>query len=113
MILHPMRNVYKALSLVLLLLTAQQGAVVHEISHLSGAAQVPNQAQSRADAGGTADTTCALCPAFAQAASAAFSHSFQIPLLVRTGSQLTPEPRFADIDAAVPPPRSRGPPSLS
>ena len=108
-----MRNVYKALSLFLLLLTAQQGAVVHEISHLSDADRVPNQLQSRVDAHGNADTNCALCPAFAQAASPAFSHSFQIPLLVRMESQLTPEPRFADIDAAVPPPRSRGPPSLS
>ena len=104
-----MRNVYKALSLFLLLLTAQQGAVVHELSHLSGA----EQARIRVDAGGTVDTSCALCPAFAQAAAAAFSHSFQIPLLVRMGSQLTPEPRFASVDASVPPPRSRGPPSLS
>jgi hypothetical protein len=104
-----MRNVYKALGLFLLLLTAQQGAVVHELSHLSGA----GQAQVRVDAGGTVDTTCALCPAFAQAASPAFSHSLQIPLLVRTGSQLGPELRFLVVDASVPHPRSRGPPSLS
>ena len=104
-----MRNVYKALSLFLLLLTAQQGAVVHELSHLSGT----DQARVHVDAVGTVDTSCALCPAFAQAASAALSHSFQIPLLVRMGLQLTPEPRFTDIDAPVPPPRSRGPPSLS
>ena len=104
-----MRNVYRALCLFLLLLTAQQGAVVHEISHLSGADRV----QSRVDAGGTADTSCALCPAFAQAASPTFSHSFQIPLLVRQGSQLTPEPRFVGVDASVPRPRSRGPPALS
>ena len=104
-----MRHVYKALSLFLLLLTAQQGAVVHELSHLSGA----DQSRVRVDAGGTVDTSCALCPAFAQAASPTFSHSFQIPLLVRMELQLTPEPRFADVDAPVPPPRSRGPPSLS
>ena len=104
-----MRNVYKALSLFLLLLIAQQGAVVHELSHLSGADQV----QSRVEAGGTVDTSCALCPAFAQAASPAFSHSLQIPLLVRMESQLTPEPRFVGVDASVPRPRSRGPPSLS
>jgi hypothetical protein len=104
-----MRNVYKALGLFLLLLTAQQGAVVHELSHLSGA----EQAQVRVDAGGTVDTTCALCPAFAQAASPAFSHSLQIPLLVRTGSQLSSELRFLVVDASVPQPRSRGPPSLS
>ena|ERR1700679_3833254 len=103
-----MRNVYKALSLFLLLLTAQQGAVVHELSHLSGA----DQARVRVDAGGTVETNCALCPAFAQAASPAFSHSLQIPLLARMGSQLTPEPQFVGVDASVPRPRSRGPPSL-
>ncbi len=104
-----MRNVYKALSLFLLLLTAQQGAVVHELSHLSGA----DQARARVDAGGAVDTSCALCPAFAQAASPAFSHSLQIPLLVRMESQLIAEPRFPAVDASVPRPRSRGPPSLS
>lgn len=104
-----MRNLYKALGLLLLLMTAQQGAVVHELSHLTGAAQ----AQLRIDAGGAADSTCVLCPAFAQAATPAFSHSFHIPLLVRTGSQLTPEPRFVGLDASVPRPRSRGPPSSS
>jgi hypothetical protein len=111
-----MRNVYKALSLFLLLLTAQQGAVVHELSHLSGTDRAragTDQARVRVDAGGTVDTSCALCPAFAQAASPTFSHSFQIPLLVRMGSQLTPEPRFVGVDASVPRPRSRGPPSLS
>jgi hypothetical protein len=104
-----MRNVYKALSLLLLLLIAQQGAVVHELSHLAGT----DQARVRVDAGGTVDRSCALCPAFAQAASPTFSHSFQIPLLVRMGLQLTPEPRFVGVDASVPRPRSRGPPSLS
>ena len=104
-----MRNAYKALSLFLLLLTAQQGAVVHELSHLSGI----DQARVSVDAGGTVDTSCALCPSFAQAASPTFSHSFQIPLLVRIESQLTPEPRFVGVDASVPRPRSRGPPSLS
>jgi hypothetical protein len=104
-----MRNVYKALSLFLLLLTAQQGAVVHELSHLSGA----DQTQARMDVGGVMDGSCALCPAFAQAASPAFSHSLQIPLLVRVESQLTPEPRFVAVDASVPRPRSRGPPSAS
>jgi hypothetical protein len=104
-----MSNVYKALSLFVLLLSAQQGAVVHELSHLSGA----DQAQTRVDTGGAVDATCALCPAFAQAASPAFSHSLQIPLLVRMESQLIVEPRFLPADASVPQPRSRGPPSLS
>jgi hypothetical protein len=103
-----MRNVFKALSLLLLLLTAQQGAVDHELSHVS----FTDQAGLRIDSGGAADATCALCAAFAQASSPTFSHAFKIPSLVRTPSQLTPEPRFVALNAAVPRPRSRGPPSL-
>ena len=101
-----MRNVYQVLSLFLLLLIAQQGAFVHELSHLSGADP------DHVHAGGTADTHCGLCPAFAQATAPAFGHSFHMPVLVRTALQLIPEPQFAGVDAAVPPPRSRGPPSF-
>ncbi|SRR6266851_4001490 len=104
-----MKNVYKALGLLLLLLTAQQGAVNHELSHFSPA----DQADLRIDAGGVADALCALCPAFAQAVTPTFGHSFNIPLLVRATSQFVPEPRFVAVDAAVPRPRSRGPPAFS
>jgi len=100
---------FKALGLLLLLLTAQQGAVVHELSHLTGA----GHSQIGAAAQAAADTTCELCPAFAQVITPAFSHSFHLPLLVRSESTVTPEPRFVGVDATVPRPRSRGPPSLS
>jgi hypothetical protein len=103
-----MRDVYKALGLLLLLLMAQQGAVDHELSHFSPT----DQAGLRIDSGGVADTTCALCAAFAQVVTPTFGHSFHIPLLVRTTSQLLPEPRFVAVNAGVPRPRSRGPPSL-
>jgi hypothetical protein len=104
-----MRNLYKVLGILLLLMTAQQGAVDHELSHFCSAGQV----ELRVDAGGVADTSCALCPAFAQVVTPAFSHSIHIPQLVRTASQLTPEPQFVRVDTAVPQPRSRGPPALS
>jgi hypothetical protein len=104
-----MRQVFKALGLLLLLMVAQQGAVVHELSHVSSANNVELLMQS----GGTADATCALCPAFAQVVTPAFSHSFHIPLLVRFALERVTEPRYAAIDAAVPRPRSRGPPFLS
>jgi hypothetical protein len=104
-----MRNVYKALSLLLLLLTAQQGAVNHELSHFSPA----DQADLRIDTGGVADAPCALCAVFAQVVTPTFGHSFNIPLLVRTTSQVVSELRFVAVDAAVPRPRSRGPPVLS
>jgi hypothetical protein len=99
----------KALGLLLLLLLAQQGAVEHELSHFS------HFKVAGIDAG-PSDTTqapCALCPAFAQAVTPAFSHSFHIPLLVRFALEAVSEPRHAAIDAAVPRPRSRGPPALS
>lgn len=104
-----MRQLLKSLGLLLLLLVAQQGAVVHELSHLTGAHHVELQAQ----ADGAADRTCALCPAFAQVITPAFSHSFHIPVLVRLALEPVSEPRHAAIDAAVPRPRSRGPPSSS
>jgi hypothetical protein len=105
----PLKHVYRALALVALLIAGQQGAVVHELSHLAGAQGTELQA-SASDA---ADSNCALCPLFAQAATAAFSHSFQIPSARRAGIFRVDEPLFQAVDAAVPTPRSRGPPSLS
>jgi hypothetical protein len=104
-----MRHLYRALTLVLLLITAQQGAVVHELSHISA----DHSAALSVDSGGISDGACALCPAFAQAVSPAFSHSFHIPLLVRTEAERSSEPQIGVVDTAVPTPRSRGPPSLS
>jgi hypothetical protein len=104
-----MSRVLKLLGLWLLLMTAQQGAVVHELSHLSGTGSSELQVQSD----GAVHASCALCAAFAQAVTPAFSHSFQIPLLVRVDAGPSPEPRISAIDAAVPQPRSRGPPSSS
>jgi len=104
-----MRHVFKALSLLLLLIAAQQGALVHELAHVSSAIDSDLRVQSDS----AADTACALCPAFAQVVTPAFSHSFHIPLLVRCAPEPVSEPRYRAIDAAVPRPRSRGPPSLS
>ena len=104
-----MRQVFKAAGLLLLLMVAQQGALVHELSHVSGAKRIDLQVQSD----GSADQTCALCPVYAQVVTPAFSHSFHIPLLVRFALEPVLEPQYAAIDAAVPRPRSRGPPSLS
>ena len=105
----PLKHVYRALALVALLIAGQQGAVVHELSHLAGAQGIDLQA-SASDA---TDSNCALCPLFAQAATAAFSHSFQIPSARRAGIVRVDEPLFQAVDTAVPTPRSRGPPSLS
>ena len=104
-----MSRVLKLLGLLLLLMAAQQGAVVHELSHISGAAGGELRVQSNS----AVDPSCALCPAFAQVVTPAFSHSFHIPLFVRVDAERSPEPRICAIDAAIPRPRSRGPPSSS
>lgn len=104
-----MRRVYQALCLVLLLVAAQQGAVVHELSHIAGAQGV----DLNAGPGGKAEGTCALCPVFAQVSTPTFSHSFQMPAPLRTEIERRRELRIAAADTAIPRARSRGPPSLS
>lgn len=104
-----MKRFLKPLALLLLLLLAEQGAVVHELGHFSA----ENTASLRTDAGAAVDTGCTLCLAFAQAATAPFSHQFYVPRLGRIDPQVRPEPQYSAIDAAVPRPRSRGPPSIS
>jgi hypothetical protein len=98
----------KALGLLLLLLAAQQGAVVHELSHVAKL----TGGSLHQDAGST-DSQCALCPAFAQAVAPAFSHSFHVPLLLPIRAELVAELQHVAIDAAVPQARSRGPPASS
>ena len=98
-----MRQLFRNLGLLLLLLVAQHGALVHELGHVTGGAGkvVPS---------GVLDSTCAQCPAFAQVATPAFSHAFHIFLLVRSAIEPSAVPLFAVIDTAPPQPRSRGPP---
>lgn len=89
----------------LLLMVVQQGAVVHELAHVAEMRGV-----STSVATGLGDSNCALCPAYAQAASPAFSHSFFVPSLVRAPLELIAEPLFIAADNQVPAARSRGPP---
>jgi hypothetical protein len=104
-----MKHAFKALSILLLLLLAQQGADVHELSHVLRAGDAALQVES----GGVADPICALCPAFAQVATPAVSHAFQIPPLGRAAALRAAELPSSAVDASAPKPRSRGPPSLS
>jgi hypothetical protein len=111
-----MKHLHKALWLWLLLIAAQQGAVVHEISHFYDADGISLHANTGDTADRTSDTaerTCTLCPVFAQATTPAFSHAFHIPLLVRADATRFSERQYEAIDTAVPTPRSRGPPSVS
>lgn len=104
-----MKRAYQAICLVVLMIAAQHGAVVHELSHLAGA----QSAQVRAVSGEATDSSCALCPAFAQASSPAFSHTFIIPRLARVEVERIAELRLKTANLSVPTPRSRGPPSQS
>ncbi len=92
-----------------MLLLAQQGAVFHELSHV-----VDSQGcELRGGPDGNSDALCAQCPAFAQVVTPAFSHPFHSPLPALSVAQRAVELDIAAIEAAVPNPRSRGPPSIS
>ena len=100
-----MKQLAAIVGLWLLLMVVQQGAVVHELGHVAELSGV-----SGSVATGLSDSNCALCPAYAQAASPAFSHSFFIPSLVRAPLELIAEPLVLAADNPVPAARSRGPP---
>ncbi len=104
-----LKHMCRPLWLVLLLIGAQQAAVVHEVSHFSA----DQGLGLRIDPGGAAHGNCAMCPLFAQVTTPAFSHSFHLPLLVRVEAERSPEPRIVAAAAEILRPRSRGPPSLS
>jgi hypothetical protein len=94
------------LGLTLFLISGQQGAVAHELGHFAGA-----HTSAWSDAPGESlDPACALCPSFAQAAGAAFGHSFVLPLLGRACIERGVEAHIGAAAAAAPAPRSRDPP---
>src|SRR5579885_1098293 len=96
------------LPLLALLLLAQLGATLHELSHLrlegrSVAARVGERA-TRSD-----PARCLTCAAFTQIAHpvAAVAACTEAP---RAASLACPDPPFSVIGASAPTPRSRGPP---
>src|SRR5579872_3908431 len=101
-----MRKLHISLAISLLLLLAQQGALLHAVSHLCHVGKVDVQAQSNSQL----EKTCELCLGFSQLAHPA-SHSVQTP-------QFEPSACVAGVfvDRAATPaasftPRSRGPPA--
>jgi hypothetical protein len=104
-----LKRLATVLGLTLFLVSAQQAAVVHELGHFAGS-HTPDWAKASDD---SLDPACALCPSFAQAASPAFSHSFVLPLLVRAYLERGVEAPIGAATAAIPAPRSRGPPFVS
>jgi hypothetical protein len=92
--------------LSLLLVFAQQGAVLHELGHLSHGDRGDGPALSAQQ---PADSICPTCEAFAQvanpAAGAADTFAACAPAFLAV-----PAPSCAFLGADTPTPRSRGPP---
>jgi hypothetical protein len=102
-----MRKLHISLGLALLLLTAQLGAVLHEVSHIC---RVGTNVQAQVHGDTVLEKTCELCFAFSQVANPAGSTAavglFE-PSSCAAGSPVA----CAATPADVPTPRSRGPPS--
>jgi len=96
------------LPLLALLLVAQQGATLHELSHLreDGRALAP---QVRETATPSDASRCLTCEAFAQIAHPAVGFAV-ITAAPPAAVLAAPEPLFSVIGASAPTPRSRGPP---
>lgn len=99
------------LPLLALLLIAQQGATLHELSHLHDVGQELG-AQARADNAPCDNAHCPTCQSFAQVAhpAAASTATFVAPAAVLARS---PTPLYSIVSASAPTPRSRGPPQVT
>jgi hypothetical protein len=95
------------LALALLLVFAQQGALLHELSHVyrTGAPELTSGAAY------LDGKLCETCLAFAQAANPA-SGTLLVPRIVAAVRHVSPDPEYSIIAAGAPAPRSRGPPIL-
>jgi hypothetical protein len=102
-----MRKLHISLGIALLLLTAQLGAVLHEVSHIC---RVGTNVEAQAHADTFLEKTCELCLAFSQVTNPAGNTvavgQFE-PSSCSAGSLVAGAATPAD----VPTPRSRGPPS--
>lgn len=103
-----LNNALQAVCLILLLIAGQQGAVAHELGHLSGMRGPELSAGC-----GSVEAECGLCPSFAQVATPACTHSWVMPALDRARPERRQEAPLAGATTAIPTPRCRGPPLAS
>ncbi len=96
-----------ALILALLLVFAQQGAMLHELSHIHNV----GGKQVRYEGNFLADKLCETCVAFAQVGNPASAPTVILPSLTAVHHYVS-EPIYSIIGAAAPAPRSRGPPRV-
>jgi hypothetical protein len=105
-----MRRLRLALALPLLVLFAQQGALLHELSHVYYSGQVLGS-QLHQDEQLPDNSLCPACQAFAQIGHSAIGHAALVA--PPPASYLpSPEPSHRLLRADAPAPRSRGPPQL-
>jgi hypothetical protein len=103
-----MRRITLALALPLLLLFAQQGALLHELSHTYYTGRQLG-AQVRQDELLPDNSVCPACQAFAQVTTPV-GNSAAIIAVPPAAYLPSPSPAYHIIGAAAPTPRSRGPP---
>jgi hypothetical protein len=103
-----MRRLRLALALPLLVLFAQQGALLHELSHTYYSGHVLGS-QLHQDEQLPDNASCPTCQAFAQIAHPAVGSA--VVLAAPPATYLSnPCPSYRMADADAPTPRSRGPP---
>jgi hypothetical protein len=102
-----MRKLYISLGLALLLLTAQLGAVLHEVSHIC---RVGTNVQAQVHGDTVLEKTCELCFAFSQVANPAGS-TVAVGQFEPSSCAARSLVACAATPADVLTPRSRGPPS--
>ncbi len=105
-----MRRLRLALALPVLVLFAQQGALLHELTHVYYSAHALGS-QLRQDEQLPDDGACPTCQAFAQIAHPAVG-SAVIVALPPAAYLPNPDPSYRMADADAPNPRSRGPPQV-
>ena len=105
-----MRKLLLSLLMPIVLLLSQQGAVMHELSHLteltSGGANGPGSTRHQ-----PGDLQCEACLAFAHLAGAVTAHVVP-PALLSFSFQVPSNESPAFIAADAPTARSRGPPTF-
>ena len=102
-----MRKLHITLGLALLLLTAQLGAVLHEVSHIC---RVSTAVRAQVHPDTSLEKTCELCFAFSQVTNPA-GNTVTVGQFEPSSCAAGSLSAHAATPAAVPTPRSRGPPS--
>ena len=103
-----MRKLHISLGLALLLLTAQLGAILHEVSHIC---RVSTNVEAQVHGDTALEKTCELCFAFSQVANPAGS-TVTVGLFELSSCTARAPVTCAATPADIPTPRSRGPPTL-